>query len=67
MTAKAAKPAVRIRWRATKPDGIGHAFAGRTRPALCGAKNEDERFDWPRRSRCLACDERMLLGGFDRG
>lgn len=45
------------RWRAPKPDGIGHVFPrGATAPALCGARNQPERFDQERRSRCPECE-----------
>jgi hypothetical protein len=52
--------AVQIRWRATKSDGIGHAFAGKG-PAMCGEANQEERYDWPRRERCVPCDEKLLF------
>jgi hypothetical protein len=53
-----AVPVMRIpRWRALTPDGIGHAFVGRgpATPAVCGAKNQPERYDHPRRSKCPTC------------
>jgi hypothetical protein len=55
--------AVQIRWRATKSDGIGHAFTGKG-PALCGEPNQEERYDWPRRERCVPCD--AMARGDDR-
>lgn len=58
MTARSAAPAVR--WRATKVDGIAHAFPVRGRyAAACGAPNADERFDWPRVRHCGACDAEL--------
>lgn len=42
------------RWRAPKADGIGHAYP-RKLEALCGARNQEERYDHPRRSKCAAC------------
>lgn len=53
-----AVPVARIpRWRAPKPDGVGHAYLSRRDAALCGARNQEERYDWPRRSKCAACVE----------
>lgn len=52
-----AVPVMRIpRWRALTPEGIAHAFVGRAEsPAVCGAKNQPERYDHPRRSKCPKC------------
>jgi hypothetical protein len=47
----------KIEWRATRQTGIGHAFTGKG-PALCGEPNQPEKFDWPRRDRCVDCDEK---------
>ncbi len=46
---------VQMRWRATGPDGVGHAFHGSLPHASCGARNQPERFDWPIRERCPEC------------
>lgn len=51
-----AVPVMRIpRWRALDSSGVAHAFMVRKGPAACGAPNQDERFDHPRRSKCAAC------------
>lgn len=49
------------RWRALNARGIAHAYLGRTSRAVCGAKTQDERYDWPRRSKCSQCLD--VLGG----
>jgi hypothetical protein len=46
------------RWRATGPDGVAHAFVATLPTALCGAKNQPERFDWPYRIHCFVCEVR---------
>lgn len=62
MTARKAPVAtpvkVVVRWRALTPNGLGHAFTSRgtVAPALCGAKNQAEIHDWPRRSKCPSCE-----------
>jgi hypothetical protein len=47
-------PKRRIRWRATTADGIAHAFRG-SLAAVCGARWQEEKWDWPMRSRCPEC------------
>ena len=44
----------RTSWRATTADGIAHAF-GRLPHALCGVRNQPEKFDWPAHGRCPDC------------
>ena len=50
--------AARIRWRATGPDGIAHAYYAPVANARCGAPNQEERYDWPLRVHCALCLER---------
>jgi hypothetical protein len=51
-------PKRRIRWRATGPDGVAHAFTNLP-SAACGAPNQPERFDWGRTNGyCPACMEK---------
>lgn len=57
-TMPVAVPVMRIpRWRALASDGVGHAFVARgpAAPAVCGAKNQPERYDYKRTSKCPAC------------
>lgn len=47
---------VRIpRWLAFDRIGRAHAYIGRSQTALCGARGFEERFSWPRRTRCADC------------
>jgi hypothetical protein len=48
-------PKRRIRWRATGPAGVAHAFTTRVVAASCGARNQEERWDYPLRTRCVEC------------
>lgn len=53
-----AVPVMRIpRWRALDPSGIAHAWLSRdaNAPAVCGAKNQPERYDHPKGRRCPDC------------
>ena len=43
------------RWRALDSTSVAHAFLVRKGPAACGAANQEERYDHPRRSKCEAC------------
>lgn len=47
-------PAVNVRWTADRT-GPAHAVVGRSFRAVCGEVATDERFAWPTRERCLAC------------
>lgn len=53
-----------IHWRAVNRKGIAHAFATQRGPALCGIANQDQRFDWPRKSHCPRCME-LLAASID--
>lgn len=50
---------MRTTWRATAPDGIAHAFVGSLPHALCGVRNQPQKFDWPTRTRCASCSVEM--------
>lgn len=44
-------------WRATGPDGVAHLFTHRRLAAPCGARQQEERFDYPPTARCAVCRE----------
>ena len=52
-----------LRWTAAK-DGIGHAAPGRVPRALCGVTQTPDRFAWPEKRRCIACE---VIGARDHG
>ncbi len=57
-----------VRWRATEDDGTVHGFTTKQGPALCGAANQEERFDYGHGVRCRTCRdlESAERGGHQR-
>lgn len=49
------------RWRTLYADGIAHAFTSRqpTARSVCDKPNQEERYDYKRRSACEVCRARL--------